>query len=90
MLWNESETSLPNNYFSSLAQFKLLEKKLNKDPALRENYAETTGDDIQKGYVITVRPHDPSSRVDSEQYPPHHPVLNPNKLGRVRRVPNGA
>ena len=90
MLWNDKESSLPNNYFSSLAQLKSLEKRLDKDPSLREKYAETIREDIQKGYVITVKAHDPKSRADREWYLPHHPVLNSNKPGKVRRVLNGA
>ena len=86
MLWNDKESSLPNNYFSSLAQLKSLEKRLDKDPSLREKYAKTIREDIQKGYVITVKAHDPKSRADREWYLPHHPVLNPNKPGKVRRV----
>ena len=90
MLWNDKESTLPNNFFSSLAQLKSLEKRLDKDPSLREKYAETIREDIQKGYVIAVKAHDPKSRADCEWYLPHHPVLNPNKPGKVRRVLNGA
>ena len=90
MLWSDNDVSLPNNYYSSLAQLKSLEKKLDKDPLLREKYTETIREDISKGYVITVNPHDPSSRAEREWYLPHHPVLNPNKPGKVRRVLNGA
>ena len=67
-----------------------MEKRLVKDPSLREKHAETIREDIQKGYVITVKAHDPKSRADREWYSPHHPVLNPNKPGKVRRVLNGA
>ena len=67
-----------------------MEKRLDKDPSLREKYAETIREDIQKGYVITVRAHDPKSRADRECYLPHHPVLNPNKPGKVRPVLNRA
>ena len=90
MLWNDKESTLPNNYFSSLAQLKSLEKRPDKDPSLREKCAETVREDIQKGYVITVKAHNPKSRADREWYLPHHPVLNPNKPGKVRRVLNGA
>ena len=90
MLWNDKESTLPNNYFSSLAQLKSLEKRLDKDPSLREKYAETIREDIQKGYVITVKSLDPKSQTNREWYLPHHPVLNPNKPGKVRRVLNGA
>ena len=90
MLWNDKESTLSNNYFSSLAQLKSLEKRLDKDPSLREKYAETIREDVQKGYVITVKAHVPKSQADREWYLPHHPVLNPNKPGKVRRVLNGA
>ena len=90
MLWIDSNVSLPNNYYSSLAQFKSLERRLSKDPELRERYAETIREDIRKGYVVTVEPHDPRKRSDREWYLPHQPVVNPNKPGKVRRVLNGA
>ena len=67
-----------------------MERRLDKDLSLREKYAETIKNDIQKGYVITVKARDPKSRGDRECYLPHHPVLNPNKPGKVRRVLNGA
>ena len=90
MLWIDSNVSLPNNYYSSLAQFKTLERRLSKDPELRERYAETIREDIRKGYVVTVEPHDPRKRSDLEWYLPHHPVVNPNKPRKVRRVFDGA
>ena len=90
MLWIDSNVSLTNNYYSSLAHFKTLESRLSKDPKLRERYAETISEDIRKGYVVTVEPHDPRKRSDREWYLPHHPVVNPNKPGKVRRVLNGA
>ena len=90
MLWIDSVVSLPNNYYSSLAHFKTLEKRLSKDPELRERYADTIREYIRKGYVVTVEPHDPRKRSDGEWYLPHHPVVNPNKPGKVRRVLNGA
>ena len=90
MLWIDSNVILPNNYYSSLAQFKTLERRLSKDPELRERYAETIREDIRKGYVVTVEPHDLRKRSDREWYLPHHPVVKPNKPGKVRRVLNGA
>ena len=90
MLWIDSNVSLPNIYYSSLAQFKTLERRLSKDPELRERYAETIKEDIRKSYVVTVEPHDPHKHSDREWYLPHHPVVNPNKPGKVSRVLNGA
>ena len=91
MLWAADNNQLPNNYFSSLVQQKSLEKHLAKDEDLREKYTSTIKEDLNKGYVIEVPDaHKVESRSDKEWYLPHHPVLNPNKPGKVRRVLNGA
>ena len=72
-------------------QLKSLEKRLAKDEDLREKYTSTTNDDLNKGYVIEVPDaHKVENRYDKEWYLPHHPVLNPNKPGKVRRVLNRA
>ena len=65
-LWIESIVSLPNNFYSSLAQFKTLERRLSKDPELRGRYVDTIREDIRKGYVVTVKSHDPRKRCDRE------------------------
>ncbi|XP_063728551.1 uncharacterized protein LOC134856114 [Symsagittifera roscoffensis] len=90
MLWAEESIMLPDNYYSSLVQLKSLEKRLAKDPHLRDQYSKTIEDDLSKGYVIQVPPHNFSNRSIREWYLPHHPVVNPNKPGKVRRVLNGA
>ena len=46
---------LPDNYYSSLVQLKLLEKRLAKDPHLRDQYSKTIEDDLSKGYVIQFK-----------------------------------
>ena len=93
MLWAADNTKLPNNYFSSLVQIKSPEKRLAKDEDLSEKYTSIIKEDtsIIKGYVIEVPDaHKVENRSDKEWYLPHHPVLNPNKPGKVRRVLNGA
>ena len=90
MLWIDSNVSLPNNYYSSVAQFKTLERRLSKDPELRDRYADTIRQDIRKGYVVTVESHDPRKHSNREWYLPHHPFVNPKKPGKVRLVLNGA
>ena len=86
MLWIDSNVSLPNNYYSSLAQFKTLERRLSIDPELSERYADTSREDTRKGYVVTVEPHDPRKRTDREWYIPHHPVVNSKNPGKMRPV----
>ena len=57
MLWAEESIMLPDNYYSSLVQLKSLEKRLAKDPHLRDQYSKTIEDDMSKGYVIQVPIH---------------------------------
>ena len=91
MPWAADNTKLPNNYFSSLVNLKSLEKRLAKDEDLREKYTKTIKEDLNMGYVIEVpNAHKVENWSDKEWYLPHQPVLNPNKLGKVRRVLNGA
>ena len=90
MLWAGKHSQLPNNYYSALAQLKSLEKPIDKDTNLRALYAKNSQEDFDKGYVIKVNTHDCTNRSARESYLPHHPVINPNKPGKVRRVLNGA
>ena len=91
MLWAADNIQLSNNCFSSLVQLKSLKKHLVKDEDLREKYTSTIKEDLNKGYVMEFPDaHKVESRSDKEWYLPHHPVLNPNKPGKVHRVLNGA
>ena len=91
MLWADPESSLPNNYFSALVQLKSLERRLGKDVDLRERYSKNIQDDFSKDYIVRVDKTD-CFKVSNprEWYLPHHPVIHPNKRGKVRRVLNGA
>ena len=80
MLWVDSNVSLPNNYYSLLAQLKSPKKR----------YANTFKKDITKGYVIAVEQHLPLSWSDRELNVLYHLVVNPIKTGEMRRVFNGA
>ena len=85
MLWAEDNIELPNNYFSALVQLKSLEKRLTKDQILREKYSNTIKEELDKGYVVRVKDaHKVESRSEREWYLAHHPIVNPNKPGKVR------
>ena len=90
MLWVDDNIHLPDNFYASLVQFESLEKHLEKDLNLKTQYATDIRSDVEKGFVVPVSPHDSKNRSDREWYVPHHPVLNPNKPGKVRRVLNCA
>ncbi len=90
MLWAETDLTLPNNYYSALAQLKSLERRLDKDADLKVRYSETIKQDLAKQYIVKV-PKGAKSQLDGpEWYLPHHPVVNPHKPEKVRRVLNGA
>ena len=82
MLWAENYIELPNNYFSALVQLKSLEKRLTKDQLLRKKYSNTMKENLDKGYVVTVKDaHKVENCSKREWYLPQHPVVNPNKPG---------
>ena len=91
MLWPDDNIRLPNNHFSSLVQLKSLEKRLLGDRTLTDSYAKDIHEDLEKNYLITVADsymvEQPS---DKEWYLTHHPVIKPNKPGKLLRVLNGA
>ena len=81
MLWTEADSSLPNNYFSALVQLKSLERRLDKDPEMKQHYARKIHDNFNKGYITQVDKSD-CFKLDQprEWYlPPHHPVVHPLK-----------
>ena len=79
---------LPNNYFSSVSQLKSLQKRLQNDPSLNQKYKQTLQTDLDKNFVKPVEMQ--AQPPESIWYLPHHPLTNPNKLGKVRRVANAA
>ena len=90
MLWNEPEPSLPNNYGSALGQLYALERRFQRDPNLKELYQQSIDTDVEKGFVKILGKSEVKGTFGKESYLPHHPVLNPNKPGKVRRVCNAA
>ena len=82
------DTPLPNNYFAALCQLRTLEKRFREHPQKKAKFDETLQKDLEKGYVKQVKmQHSLAPRI---WYLPTHPVENPNKPGKVRRVANAA
>ena len=79
---------LENNYFAALSQLKSLHKRLSNDIQFKELYEQTLTTDLQKFYVKPVERQQPEPKKIG--YLLHHPVVNPNKPGKVRRVANAA
>ena len=91
MLWNSPRSSLPNNYRSAVKQFLSLENRLAKNPELKDAYSDTIKTDKDSGYIRILEPTElQETRNEPQWHLPHHPVINPNKPGKVRRVCNAA
>ena len=73
---------LPNNYALARRRLELLKRRLLKDDELRAKYSAVMRDHLAKGYVSRHM----GDREVGSWYLPHHPVLNPNKPGKVRIV----
>ena len=91
LLWREDDVKLPNNFFSAMGQMKSLERRFQKDEALKNRYQDTIDTDVNAGYVRKVEQTELNETRDKLQwYLPHHPVINPHKPEKVRRVCNAA
>ena len=86
LLWKSKDPKLPNNTEGAMKRLVSLEKKLEKDPALKERYQQTIETDIHKGYIRKLSPEEAKSPSPVTWYLPHHPVVNPRKPERLRRV----
>ena len=89
LFWKKNCESLENNRAVAEHRLVLLEKRLQRDINLAEAYKESIHSDLQKDYIKKLGPEE----VDIEEkqwYLPHHPVLNSNKPGKVRRVCDAA
>ena len=91
MLWSEPKPNLPNKYSSALGQLYSLERRFQRYPSLKSLYPQSIETDVKKGIRKDI------GRVQSERhlreemvYLPHHPMINSNEPGKVRRVCNAA
>ena len=90
MLWSEPEPNLPNNCISALGQLYSLERRFQRDSNLKSLYQQSIDTDIEKGFVKILDESEVKGTFGKKWYLPHHPVLNPNKPGKIGRVCNAA
>ena len=90
-LWADDNPNLPNNYYSAYQQFLSMERRLSKDPELKEAYKATIEKDLESHFVRKLEQEEVvSTENDMQWYLPHHLVKHPHKPGKVRRVCNAA
>ena len=72
-------------------QLKSLERRIQKDELLMKRYQGTIDTDVNAGYVRKVDQAGLNEPKDKLQWClPHHPVRNPHKPEKFRRVCNAA
>ena len=76
LLWREEEPSLPNNYEMAKKRLQSLEKKFESCPEIRERYAKSIQDDIEKGYVRKLSYKEVHCDSKVIWYLPHRFVIN--------------
>ena len=86
MLWSEPELNFPNNCSSALGQLYSLERRFQQDSNLKELYQQSIDTDVEKGFVKILGKSEVKGTFGKEWYLPDHPVVNPNKPDKVRRV----
>ena len=78
---------LLNNFYFAMGQLKSLERRLQIYETLQKRYQETIDMDVHVGYVQKVDQTELNeTRNRLQRYLPHHPVINPHKPEKVRRV----
>ena len=86
LLWREEHPTLPNSYDMAERRLKSLEKKFENNPEVKEKYAESIRDDVEKGYVKKLSEAEVQSESKMIWYLPHRYVTNPKTPDRLRRV----
>ena len=86
LLWREEDPSLPNNYDMAVRRLESLEKRFKNDPEIKERYAKSIEDDIEKGYVKKLSEEEVYTDSKVTWYLPHRFVINLKKHDRIRRV----
>ena len=76
LLWKTDEESLPNNYSQSYRRLIGIEKRLDKDEAIKESYEKQIKNLIEQGYAEKALP---SASEGRTFYLPHFAVVHPVK-----------
>ena len=83
--------SAKGNFYSAIGQLKSLERCLQEDETLKKRYQETTDTDVNASYVRKIDQTELNETKDKLRwYLSHHPVINPHKPEKPRRLCNAA
>lgn len=87
LLWKKEDFTFPDNYENTLKRLYGIEKKLDRDPKLKEKYTEQMEALITKKYAEPA----PKEKTPGKTwYLPHFAVINPMKPDKLRVVHDAA
>ena len=84
------EPNLLNKYSSAMDQYYSLERRFQTDPKMKTFYQQSINTDKEKAFVKILDEFEMNGTFGKEWNLQYHSILNPNKLGKVRRVFNAA
>ncbi|XP_033095627.1 uncharacterized protein LOC117100162 [Anneissia japonica] len=83
MPWKTTPSTLPNNYTMAEHRLKSLKTRLERSDDIHAKYTEFMQDLVDNGHTRKVAE---ASKISPRWYFPHHPVLHPQKPGKLRVV----
>lgn len=86
LLWKNDQPSLPFNRAMAKIRFHHLKRRLERDKDLYEKYSSAISSYVTKGHARKFTKEEAERRTNKTWYLPHHPVISPNKPGKVRVV----
>ncbi|XP_055543529.1 uncharacterized protein LOC129729072 [Wyeomyia smithii] len=87
LIWKDDYVELPDSYLMALRRLECLEKKLTRDPQLKENVHRQMQEFVEKGYIHKAEKEELDT-ADPRRiwYLPIGAVTNPKKPGKTRIV----
>nr|CAB3263162.1 uncharacterized protein LOC104265735 [Phallusia mammillata] len=84
--WRPGAPNLPNNRAMAMKRLSYLKRRLETDSQLYEKYKQTLDTYLNEGYARRLKCDDKEPEDGAVWYLPHHPVVHPQKPGKVRVV----
>lgn len=81
--WKEEKPDLPCNYDMALQRLENTEKRLMKNPEVRDSYSKTIEQYLEKGYIRKINQDEEKS---GKWFLPHFPVIRPDKSTTKTRI----
>ncbi|XP_055622454.1 uncharacterized protein LOC129766018 [Toxorhynchites rutilus septentrionalis] len=87
LLWTEEEIELPDSYGMALQRHQCLQRRMDRNLALRENISRQIKEYVEKGYAHRATPAElENANPRKAWFLPLGAVTNPNKPGKVRLI----